>query len=96
MVLGYFFIEYQKQNCIPTIKLKYTTCQGSALYKYPLITCRVLECKCTVCAVPTTKYCNVQRHVVLLVGSFTHKKCLLLVDCVNCIYANAWDKWNEF
>lgn len=46
----------------------------------------------TVYAVPTTKYCNVQQLVVLFVGSFMNKKLLL----VNCIYANAWDKWNDF
>jgi len=28
MVLDYFFIEYWKQNGIPTVKLKYTACQG--------------------------------------------------------------------
>jgi len=37
-----------------------------------------------------------QQLVVLFVGSFMHKKCLLLVDCVNCIYASAWVKCNEF
>jgi hypothetical protein len=37
-----------------------------------------------------------QQLLVLFVGSFTHKKCLLLVDCVNCIYASAWVKCNKF
>jgi hypothetical protein len=78
--------------------LKYTTCQGALSTNIHLlpVECKDILCNCIVCVVPTTKYGNMQQLLVLFVGSFAHKKCLLLVDCVNCIYASAWVKCNEF
>jgi hypothetical protein len=65
MVLDCFFIEYEKMNGIPTIKLKYI-CHG-VHFKYihlSPVECKDILCKCTVYAVLTAKYCNMQWLVV--------------------------------